>query len=152
MSGAAPERAGPLGAALTGALAIIVATPCSAPFMAGALGYALVQPAPQALAVFLALALGFAAPFTLLAWLPGLGRVLPRPGPWMATLKQVLAFPTLAAAAWLAWVLALQAGAGRSARCWARPWRWASLHGCMAAHSAGNCKARATGRCRHSPG
>lgn len=112
VGGAAPERAGPLGAALTGALAIIVATPCSAPFMAGALGYALVQPAPQALAVFLALALGFAAPFTLLAWVPGIARVLPRPGPWMATLKQVLAFPMLAAAAWLAWVLALQAGAG----------------------------------------
>ncbi|PVZ19767.1 MULTISPECIES: protein-disulfide reductase DsbD [unclassified Pseudomonas] len=112
LGGAAPDRAGPLGAALTGALAIVVATPCSAPFMAGALGYALVQPAAQAMVVFGALALGFAAPFTLLAWAPGLARVLPRPGPWMATFKQVLAFPMLGAAAWLAWVLALQAGDG----------------------------------------
>lgn len=102
---------GPLAAALTGVLAIVVATPCTAPFMASAVGYAIVQPPWVALAVFLALALGFAAPFVVIAWVPAIGRRLPRPGPWMAVLKQLLAFPMLAAAAWLAWVLARQAGA-----------------------------------------
>lgn len=101
---------GPLGSALTGALAIVVATPCTAPFMAGAIGYALVQPPLVALAVFLALAVGFAAPFTLIAFVPALARLMPKPGAWMGTLKTALAFPMFAAAAWLAWVLPQQAG------------------------------------------
>lgn len=96
--------------ALTGALAIIVATPCSAPFMASAIGYALVQPAAVSLAIFFALALGFAAPFTLISLFPALAKRLPRPGAWMNILKHALAFPMLGAFAWLVWVLAQQAG------------------------------------------
>jgi thiol:disulfide interchange protein len=104
------SRSGPLGAALTGALAIIVATPCTAPFMAGAVGAALLRPPVEGMAIFLALALGFAAPFTAISLVPGAARLLPKPGAWMAMLKQVLAFPMLGAAAWLAWVLDQQAG------------------------------------------
>jgi thiol:disulfide interchange protein/DsbC/DsbD-like thiol-disulfide interchange protein len=104
------SRSGLVGAFFTGALAVVVAAPCTAPFMGPALGYAFVQPAPVALAVFLGLALGFAAPFTTLAFVPALLRRLPRPGAWMEGLKHVLAFPMYAAAAWLAWVLAQQAG------------------------------------------
>ncbi|MBP2167859.1 thiol:disulfide interchange protein DsbD [Erwinia toletana] len=96
--------------ALTGALAIIVATPCSAPFMASAVGYALVQPPAVALAIFAALALGFAAPFTLVSLFPVLAKILPRPGAWMDVLKRGLAFPMFGAYAWLVWVLAQQAG------------------------------------------
>ena len=96
--------------ALTGALAIVVATPCSAPFMAGAVGYALVQPPAVSLAIFFALALGFSAPFTLVSLFPAIARRLPRPGAWMDVLKRGLAFPMLGAFAWLVWVLAQQAG------------------------------------------
>ncbi|MCU5773994.1 thioredoxin family protein [Erwiniaceae bacterium BAC15a-03b] len=96
--------------AMTGALAIIVATPCSAPFMASAVGYALVQPPAVALAIFAALALGFAAPFTLVSLFPLLAKILPRPGAWMDVLKRGLAFPMFGAYAWLVWVLAQQAG------------------------------------------
>lgn len=103
-------RDGLLGAALTGALAVVVATPCAGPFMAGALGYALVQPPLAGLAIFAALAVGVAAPFTLLSFSPALARRLPKPGPWMVTLKHALAFPMLAAAAWLVWVLDAQTG------------------------------------------
>ncbi|WP_241622570.1 protein-disulfide reductase DsbD family protein [Rosenbergiella australiborealis] len=94
--------------ALTGALAIIVATPCAAPFMASAIGYALVQPPLIALWVFFSLALGFAAPFSLICWFPGLSRCLPKPGAWMQTLKHCLAFPMLGAYAWLLWVFSQQ--------------------------------------------
>ncbi|WP_300759298.1 thioredoxin family protein [Janthinobacterium sp.] len=110
IGGVAGPKSGPLGAALTGALAIVVATPCTAPFMAGAIGAALVRPPLEAMSIFLALALGFAAPFTAVSLVPACARLLPKPGAWMATLKQVLAFPMIAAAAWLAWVLAQQAG------------------------------------------
>lgn len=96
--------------ALTGALSIIVATPCSAPFMASAIGYALVQPPGVSLAIFFSLALGFAAPFTLVSLFPQLARRLPRPGAWMDVLKHGLAFPMFGAFAWLVWVLAQQAG------------------------------------------
>lgn len=106
----AGSRSGPLGAALTGALAIIVATPCTAPFMAGAVGAALLRPPIQGMAIFFMLALGFAAPFTAIALVPAGARLLPKPGAWMATFKQLLAFPMLGAAAWLAWVLDQQAG------------------------------------------
>jgi thiol:disulfide interchange protein DsbD len=98
------------GSFLTGALAVVVAAPCTAPFMAGALGYALTQPPLGSLLVFLALALGFAAPFVLLAFIPGLLARLPRPGPWMDVLKKGLAFPMYATAAWLAWVFSQQTG------------------------------------------
>jgi thiol:disulfide interchange protein DsbD len=105
------DRGGAIGATLTGALAIVVATPCTAPFMAPALGYALVQPPLAGLAIFLALAIGFAAPFTLLSLVPALAARMPRPGAWMEIVKRVLAFPMLGAAAWLVWVLDQQAGA-----------------------------------------
>lgn len=101
---------GAAGAFLTGALAVIVAAPCTAPFMAGALGFALTQPPVFALLVFLALALGFAAPFVALAFAPVLLRRLPKPGPWMDVLKHALAFPMYGAAAWLVWVFSQQAG------------------------------------------
>lgn len=103
-------RGGLTGSALTGALAIIVATPCSAPFMASAVGYALTQPPAVSVVIFIALALGFAAPFTLVSFFPILARVLPKPGTWMVTLKHALAFPMLGAVAWLIWVLERQAG------------------------------------------
>ena len=101
---------GLVGSVLTGALAVVVAAPCTAPFMAGAIAYALTQPEAEALIVFAALGLGFAAPFTLIAMAPGLLGRLPRPGPWMEALKKALAFPMYGAAAWLLYVLTLQAG------------------------------------------
>ena len=94
----------------TGLLAVVVATPCTAPFMAGALGYALTQPAAVALAVFLVLGLGLAFPYLLLSWVPAVARALPRPGPWMATFRKLLAFPMLATALWLFWVIGNQLG------------------------------------------
>ncbi len=104
------SRGGPLGAFATGGLAVVLATPCTAPFMAAALGAALVMPPAATMAVFLALGLGLAAPYALLGLAPGLARALPRPGAWMERLRQALAFPMYATAAWLVWVLTLQAG------------------------------------------
>lgn len=101
-----------LRSALTGALAIIVATPCAAPFMASAIGYALVQPPSIALMIFFSLALGFAAPFSLISWFPILSKGLPRPGAWMERVKQGLAFPMFGAYAWLLWVFAQQTDSG----------------------------------------
>ena len=95
----------------TGALAVLVATPCTAPFMAGALGFALVQPVPVALAVFLALGLGLALPYLALTLMPNLSRWLPKPGAWMATFRHILAFPMFATALWLFWVIGRQLGA-----------------------------------------
>lgn len=95
---------------LSGVLAVLVATPCTAPFMGSALGYTMSQPASVTLAVFAALGVGMALPYLLLGFLPGWLRWLPRPGRWMDTFKQLLAFPMLAAAAWLVWVLGQQAG------------------------------------------
>ena len=104
-------RGGAAGAFFTGALAVVVAAPCTAPFMAGALGWALTRSPPETLTVFAALAVGFAAPFVLLSLSPGLLRRLPRPGPWMELLRNLLAFPMYAAAAWLLWVFGRQTGA-----------------------------------------
>ena len=104
------RKSGAAGSFFTGALAVVVATPCTAPFMAGAVGYALAAPALVTLAVFMALAIGFALPFLLIAYVPGLLSKLPKPGPWMIRFKEILAFPMLAAAIWLVWVLSLQAG------------------------------------------
>jgi thiol:disulfide interchange protein len=106
----ASGRGGVTGAFFTGALAVVVAAPCTAPFMAGALGFALTQPTLVALSVFLALALGFAAPFVIVAFVPGVLKRLPRPGAWMDVLKKGLAFPMYGAAVWLAWVFAQQSG------------------------------------------
>jgi thiol:disulfide interchange protein DsbD len=119
LGGGLASRADLIGAVFTGALAVVVAAPCTAPFMGPALGYALTQPAVPALAIFTALALGFAAPFTLLAFSPALLRRLPRPGPWMDVLKKALAFPMYAAAAWLLWVLAAQTDRGSLAAAFA---------------------------------
>lgn len=104
------SRGGDAGAFFTGALAVIAATPCTAPFMAGAIGAALTQSAGVTLLIFAALGLGFALPLTLLHFLPGLQKLMPRPGPWMERVRNVLAFPMFAAAVWLAWVLTEQAG------------------------------------------
>lgn len=97
---------------LTGILAVIVATPCTAPFMGSAIGAALVRPPLEGLAVFAGLGLGMATPYMVLSTWPALLDRLPRPGPWMETLRQALAFPMLAVAAWLLWVLGLQVGVG----------------------------------------
>jgi thiol:disulfide interchange protein DsbD len=104
------RRSGGGGAFFTGVLAVVVATPCTAPFMGAALGFALAQPTVTALAIFLALGLGMALPFLLLSLFPQALRFLPRPGPWMERFRQFLAFPMLATAAWLVWVLAQQSG------------------------------------------
>ena len=93
-------------------LAVIVAAPCTAPFMAAALGYAVTQPAATALLVFGALGLGFATPFILIAFSPTVIRVLPRPGPWLSRTKAILALPMYGAALWLGWVFWRQAGPG----------------------------------------
>ena len=103
-------RQGLAGSFFTGVLAAVVATPCTAPFMGAALAFALAQPAAVMLAVFLALGLGLALPFLVLAFWPAAQRWLPRPGAWMDTFKQALAFPMYAAVVWLLWVLAQQAG------------------------------------------
>jgi len=95
---------------LTGGLAVLVAAPCTAPFMGAALGFALVQPAIIGLLVFTALGLGLALPFVVLASAPQLLRFLPRPGPWLETLRQFFAFPLYATVVWLLWVLGQQAG------------------------------------------
>ena len=104
------RRSGPVGDFFTGVLAVVVATPCTAPFMGAALAWAFTAPAALAMAVFLMLGVGLALPFLLLGLSPGLVRFLPRPGAWMDTLKQVLAFPLYLTAAWLAWVLGRQRG------------------------------------------
>ena len=101
---------GKAGEFFTGVLAVLVATPCTAPFMAPALGYAILQPPSVTVAVFLALGLGFALPYGVVAFVPGARRLLPRPGAWMVSFRQALAFPMLATAIWLYWVLGNQAG------------------------------------------
>ena len=104
------QKRGPAGAFFTGVLATVVATPCTAPFMAPALGYALIQPPTSAMAIFMSLGLGLAFPFLLISLVPALGNRLPKPGPWMDTFKQVLAFPIYATVIWLIWVLGQQGG------------------------------------------
>jgi thiol:disulfide interchange protein len=95
---------------LSGALATVVATPCTAPFMGAAVGFTLTQDAALSLAIFATLGAGMALPVLLLSLFPALLKRLPRPGPWMETFKQVLAFPLYATVAWLAWVLGAQSG------------------------------------------
>lgn len=102
------ERGGLKGSFFTGVLACVVASPCTAPFMGTALGVAVLLPWPQAMSTFLALGLGLALPMLALSWWPGLARRMPRPGPWMDTFKQAMAFPLYLATVWLLWVLARQ--------------------------------------------
>ncbi|MFZ9406252.1 MAG: protein-disulfide reductase DsbD family protein [Burkholderiaceae bacterium] len=99
-----------LSAFLSGVLAVLVATPCTAPFMGSAVGLTLTMPGWAALGVFLAVGAGMALPYLLLGWWPQALSRLPRPGPWMQTLRSLLAFPMYASAAWLVWVLAQQSG------------------------------------------
>jgi thiol:disulfide interchange protein DsbD len=102
------RRGGPAGAFFTGVLAVAVAAPCTAPFMAAALGYALTQSPAISLVVFLALGIGFAAPFVAIGLSPALTRWLPKPGAWMVRFRQFLAFPMYATALWLVWVLSFE--------------------------------------------
>lgn len=111
-AGSINRQQGMAGAFLTGALAVIVAAPCFAPFMTEAVSFGLTHSALDAVLVFIALGLGFCLPFLLLSLFPAWSKRLPKPGAWMETLKQLLAFPMYAAAAWLAWVFAQQAGSG----------------------------------------
>jgi len=103
------------GSFFTGVLAAVVASPCTAPFMGTALGYALTQTPVVSLSVFAALGFGMALPFLLICHIPKLNQYLPKPGPWMETLKQCLAFPLYLAAVWLLWVLGRQAGSDNMA-------------------------------------
>ena len=136
----------------TGVLATLVASPCTAPFMGGALGYAVTLPASVGLLIFAALGFGMALPFLLLSYSPQLGRKLPKPGRWMEGFKQLLAFPLLLTAVWLVWIFGRQTGsdqsslllAGALSLCFAlwltqRPWlsaaakslRFALIIGCL---------------------
>ena len=95
---------------LTGVLATAIASPCTAPFMGASLGYAIGLPAVQALAVFGAIGVGMALPFLAASLVPGVARLMPRPGAWMVTFKQLMAFPMFGTVAWLVWVLGQQSG------------------------------------------
>jgi thiol:disulfide interchange protein DsbD len=97
-------------AGLSGVLAVAVASPCTAPFMGASLGLAIALPAWQALLVFAAMGVGMALPYLAASWWPGIARALPRPGAWMVTFRQAMAFPMLATVVWLLWVLGQQTG------------------------------------------
>ena len=94
----------------SGCLAVLVATPCTAPFMGSALGFAMTQPALPTALIFTAMAFGMALPYLLLGAFPSWTRLLPKPGRWMQSFRQLLAFPMYLTVVWLAWVLVLQAG------------------------------------------
>ena len=104
------QKHGAAGDFATGVLAVVLATPCTAPFMGAALAYAFAGPTMAGLLVFLALGLGLALPFLLIGFVPALARRLPKPGAWMETFKQLMAFPMYLTAAWLVSVLAAQRG------------------------------------------
>ncbi|HEX7324533.1 MAG TPA: protein-disulfide reductase DsbD domain-containing protein [Rhodanobacteraceae bacterium] len=111
LGGNLTRHGGAAGHFFTGVLAVVVASPCTAPFMGAALAYAFVAPASHELLVMLVLGIGLALPLTLIGLVPQLARLLPKPGRWMETLKQILAFPMYLSAVWLVWVLAHQRGA-----------------------------------------
>jgi thiol:disulfide interchange protein DsbD len=108
--GGLASREGHWGSFFTGALAVLVATPCTAPFMGVAISAGLAAPPPVTMLVFLAMGLGLASPYLALSLIPALGRALPRPGPWMEILRQVLAFPMYGAAVWMLWIVDREAG------------------------------------------
>ena len=108
VGGQLQEKEGYSGSFFTGVLASVVASPCTAPFMGAALGFAFTQSMPVALTVFFALGFGMALPFLVLSFVPALARLMPRPGAWMLTFKQILAFPLYATVVWLLWVLGQQ--------------------------------------------
>jgi len=95
---------------LSGVLAVVVASPCTAPFMGAALGFAVGLPAAQALLIFAALGTGMALPYLVASWVPAFAQLLPRPGVWMVILRQLMAFPMFAAVVWVLWVLGQQCG------------------------------------------
>lgn len=95
---------------LSGVLAVVIASPCTAPFMGVSLGFAIGLPAAQALLLFAALGFGLALPYLVAGFVPAIARLLPKPGPWMHTLRRLLAFPMFATVAWLVWVLGQQSG------------------------------------------
>ena len=111
-SGLAQQK-GYKGSFFTGVLAVIVATPCTAPFMGPAVGFALTQTPLITVLVLLALGLGLALPYLLLSFVPVLSRYLPKPGLWMKKFQQFLAFPMFATTAWLVWVFGLQTDMGQ---------------------------------------
>jgi len=112
VGGKLADRGGVTGAFFTGFLAAFVGAPCVGPFMAGAVGAALTQPDPLVvMAIFIMIGAGLAAPFVVLSFTPAFAKVLPKPGRWMETFRQVLAFPMFVTAAWLLWVLSAQSGA-----------------------------------------
>ncbi len=110
--GSLAAKQGYAGSFFTGVLAVVVATPCTAPFMGAAIGYALAQPAAVTFAVFTALAFGLAAPYVALTLQPAWTRLLPKPGAWMDILKQAVSVPIFGTVIWLAWVIAGAYGAG----------------------------------------
>jgi len=112
VGGKLADRGGVSGAFFTGFLAAFVGAPCVGPFMAGAVGAALAQPDPLVvMGIFVMIGIGLAAPFVLLSFTPAFAKILPKPGRWMETFRQVLAFPMFLTAAWLLWVLSAQSGA-----------------------------------------
>jgi thiol:disulfide interchange protein DsbD len=110
--GSLAQKQGLTGSFFTGVLAVVVATPCTAPFMGAAVGYALAQSAAVTFVVFTALALGLAAPYVALTLQPAWTRLLPKPGAWMEVLRQAVAVPIFGTVIWLAWVLAGGYGTG----------------------------------------
>ncbi|MDP3517189.1 MAG: protein-disulfide reductase DsbD family protein [Pseudohongiella sp.] len=110
VGGSLTQNGGYSSSFFTGVLATVVASPCTAPFMGAALGFALSQSWIVAMLVFAFLGLGMALPFLLLTFSPALIKHMPRPGPWMVTFKEFMAFPMYAAALWLLWVLGVQTG------------------------------------------
>ena len=105
------DKGGYAGSFATGVLATVVAAPCTAPFMAGAIGFALTQNMGMVIVIFLALGIGMAIPYVALCYSPALMKRLPRPGAWMVILKEALAFPMFVSTVWLLWVLSQQTGA-----------------------------------------
>jgi thiol:disulfide interchange protein len=112
VGGRLANRSGLAGTFFTGVLATIVATPCTAPFMGAAMGFALIAPTGLAIGVFLALGLGLAAPYLAASLTHRWQRILPKPGRWMEFFKQLLAFPLYGTVAWLLWVLIQEVGPG----------------------------------------
>lgn len=110
VGGSLATRHGYAGSFFIGLLAVLVATPCTAPYMAVAIGATLAAPPPVTIAVFLALGFGMALPFLVVTIVPALWRFMPRPGAWMETLRQLLAFPMYGAAVWLLWIMSQEAG------------------------------------------
>ncbi len=141
------DRGGAVGAFATGVLATVVATPCTAPFMASALGAALLLPPLTSLLIFAALGFGLAFPMLLVSEVPAIGRMLPRPGPWMDRFRQFLAFPVYATVIWLVTVLGQQSGMMAVAALLAifvlvvfAIWAWRIAHG---AHGVGKLVSQA---------